>query len=136
MTAEPAALLANAGTIAIVGASPNPARPSHDVMRAMMEAGHDCVPVNPGQAGGTILDRPCHASLADVPGPIDIVDVFRRSDAVAGIVDEMLALSHRPRVLWLQLGIRDPAAEARARDAGVAVVTGRCIKVERMRPGG
>ena len=136
MTGEPRDLLRDAGTIAIVGASANPARPSHDVMRAMLAAGYDCVPVNPGHAGGTILDRPCYASLADVPGPIDIIDVFRRSDAVAGIVDEALGLTPLPRVLWLQLGIRDPAAEERAREAGMAVVTGHCIKVEHMRLAG
>ena len=133
MTDPARAALTTARRIAIVGASPNPARPSHGVMRYLLSAGYDCVPINPGHAGGTLLDRPCYARLADVPGALDVVDVFRRSEAVAGIVDEVLALDPRPPVLWLQLGIRDEAAEERARAAGIEVVTGRCTAVEHRR---
>ena len=120
-------------TIAVVGASANPARPSHGVMRYLLRAGYDCIPVNPGHAGGMILDRPCFASLADVPTPIDMVDVFRRTDAIPGVVEEVLALDPLPRVLWLQLGIRHEAAAERARRAGMIVVQDRCTKIEHAR---
>ena len=123
-------VLASVRTIALVGASANPVRPSSFVMAYMLEKGYDVVPINPGHAGGTILGRPCYASLADVPRPIDMVDVFRRSDAVPAILDEVLALDPVPRVLWLQLGVTHPEAAARARAAGLIVVQDRCPKIE------
>ena len=125
--------LANARTIAVVGASANPARPSHGVLRYLVGAGYDCVAINPGHAGGTILDRPCYARLADVPGVIDMVDVFRRSEAIPAIVGDMLTLDPLPKTLWLQLDIRHAGAEARARAAGVAVIADRCTAVEHRR---
>ena len=87
-------------------------------------------PVNPGQAGKEILGRPVYASLKDIPEPIDMVDVFRGSDAVPGIVEEALALEPRPKVIWMQLGIRNDAAAASAEAAGLKVVMNRCPKIE------
>ena len=123
-------ILREVRTIAIVGASANPVRPSSFVMQYMLDKGYDCVPINPGHADGTIGGRPCYASLADVPRPIDMVDVFRRSDAVPGILDEMLALDPLPGVLWLQLGVRHEEAAERARERGITVVQDRCPKIE------
>lgn len=126
-------LLANARTIAVVGASRNPARPVYGVMGAMQRAGYRCIPVNPGHAGQEILGERVYARLADIQQPIDIVDVFRRREALAGVVDEAMALSPPPTAIWFQLGLRDDAAAAKARAAGVAVVQDLCIKVEHAR---
>jgi predicted CoA-binding protein len=128
-----AALLAAARTIALVGASKNPARPANGVMRYLIAAGYDLYPVNPGLAGGTLLGRPVFATLADVPGAIDVVDIFRRTEALGGVVDAALRLSPLPKTIWMQLGLRDDAAAARATAAGVAVVMDRCIKIEHAR---
>ncbi|TJZ86739.1 CoA-binding protein [Paracoccus hibiscisoli] len=118
--------------VAMVGLSPNEARPSWGVARYLQSQGIRVIPVNPGHAGGTILGEPVHATLADIPADagVQMVDVFRRSDAVEAIVDQ--ALAHLPdlRVIWTQLGVRDDAAAARARAAGVTVVQDRCPKIE------
>lgn len=124
------ALLGATRTIAVVGASANPARPSYGVMRYLIDAGYIVIPVNPGHAGQTILGQPVVATLADVPVPIDIVDIFRRSDALGRVVDEALALPQKPRAIWMQLGLSDDAAAARAEAAGLQVVMDRCIKVD------
>lgn len=123
-------LLASARTIAVVGASANPARPSYGVMRYLIDAGYTVIPVNPGHGGQTILGQTVYASLADIPVPVDIVDIFRRPDALSGVVDEALALDPRPKAIWMQLGLRDAAAAARAGAAGLRVVMDRCIKVD------
>jgi hypothetical protein len=128
-------ILASARTIAVVGASPNPARPVHAVMAYLIAAGYRVLPVNPGHAGGTIHGQPVYGRLADIPGPIDIVDIFRRRDALAGVVEEALALDPKPRTIWMQIGLRDEAAAARAEAAGVAVVMDRCTRVEHARLG-
>jgi predicted CoA-binding protein len=117
-------------TIAIVGASNNPARPSYIVTKYLAERGYDVVAVNPGLAGGEIVGRPVFAQLADVPGPIDMVEIFRNSAAAGPIVDEALALAPKPRVIWMQLSVRDDAAAARAEAAGLQVVMNRCPKIE------
>ncbi len=118
--------------VAMVGLSLNEARPSWGVARYLQSQGIRVIPVNPGHAGGTILGEAVHATLADIPADagVQMVDVFRRSDAVAAIVDQ--ALAHLPdlRVIWTQLGVRDDAAAARARAAGVTVVQDRCPKIE------
>lgn len=126
-------LLANAGTIALVGASPKAERPAYGVMAYLLRAGYRVIPVNPGQAGGRILEQPVYARLADVPEPVDIVDVFRRPEALAGVVDEALALTPPPKAIWMQLGLRDEAAAAKAEAAGVMVVMDRCIRVDHAR---
>jgi len=124
------AILTSVKTIAMVGASANTARPSYFVLKYLSERGFTMLPINPGLAGGTILGLPVYASLADVPQPIDMVDVFRRSDAVGEVVDAALALAIPPKVIWMQLGVRDDAAAARAEAKGVKVVMNRCPKIE------
>jgi hypothetical protein len=134
MTATDEALirsvLTSVRTIALLGASPKPERPSYGVMRFLLARGYDVHPVNPGQAGGQILGRTVHAAMSDIPVPIDMVDVFRASEALPAIVDELLALEPRPRVLWTQLGVRDNAQAARASAAGVSVIQDRCPAIE------
>jgi len=117
-----------ASTIAVVGLSPDPTRPSHEVARYLHRAGYRIVPVNPHHA--TILGEPSHRTLTAAArvAAIDIVDVFRRSEFVGPIVDEAIAL--HPRLIWLQVGVRDPAACARAVAAGIPCVMDRCLMVE------
>lgn len=123
-------VLSQSRSIAVVGASPDPARPSFGVMRFLQAKGHRVLPVNPRAAGRTILGERCHARLADIAEPIDMVDVFRRSDAVGAVVDEALALTPRPTTIWMQLGVIEPAAAARAEAAGLTVIMDRCPKIE------
>ncbi|MDN2582855.1 CoA-binding protein [Aquibium sp. ELW1220] len=117
-------------TIAVVGASANDVRPSFFVTKYLIDKGYTVYPINPGQAGKEILGRPVFARLADVPEPIDMVDVFRASDAAPGVVDEALALDPLPKVIWLQLGVRNDVAAQKAEEAGVKVVMNRCPKIE------
>ena len=123
------ALLAGVRTIAVVGVSADPARPSNEVLAFLVRRGHDCVGVNPGLAGRRIHGAPVFATLADVDRPVDMVDVFRAPDALPAVVDAVLATVPRPRVLWTQLGVVHPAATARAAAAGMTVVTDRCPKI-------
>lgn len=117
-------------SIAVVGASPKPWRPSHGVLRFLLAAGYHAIPVNPGHAGKEIAGQLVYARLADIPVPIDMVDVFRRSDALPGIVDEALAMKPRPSTIWTQLEIINPEATARAEAAGLRVVVDRCPAIE------
>ena len=126
-------VLTGEGVIAVVGLSNNPSRPSHGVFLAMLRMGFRAVGVNPGLAGKEIGGAPVYASLADVPGPIAIVDVFRNSEAAAETVDEALALPSLPRAIWLQLGVRNDDAARKAEASGVNVVMDLCIKVEAAR---
>lgn len=123
-------ILLEVRTIAVLGASHKPERPSHGVMRFLKGRGYRIIPVNPGQAGRHILGELVYARLADVPEPIDMVDVFRRSSALPGIMDEVLRLEPRPRVIWTQLGVVDEVAAERARAAGLDVVMDRCPAIE------
>jgi predicted CoA-binding protein len=123
-------LLSETKTIAMVGASDNPVRPSYFVMKYLLSRGFRVFPVNLASAGRTLLDVPVVASLADVQAPIDMVDIFRRSEAVAAIVEEALALRPQPRIIWMQLGVRNETAAARAKAAGLTVVMDRCPKIE------
>lgn len=123
-------ILKTVKTIAVVGASPNPSRPSHGVMGFLLSKGYRVIPVNPGQAGKTILGRAVYGRLADIPEPVDMVDVFRASDHVGAVVDEALALDPPPKVIWTQLGVRDDGAAARAEAAGLRVVQDRCPAIE------
>jgi predicted CoA-binding protein len=116
--------------IAMVGASPNWNRPSYFAMTYLQGKGYRVFPVNPGVAGQTILKETVYARLADLPGPVDMVDIFRNSEAAAGIVDEALALPVPPKVIWMQLGVRNDAAAAKAEAAGIQVVMNRCPKIE------
>ncbi|WP_152011547.1 CoA-binding protein [Hoeflea sp. EC-HK425] len=129
-------ILKSVKTIAVVGASANDVRPSFFVMKYMLDKGYSVVPVNPGQAGKPILGQMTYARLSDVPEPIDMVDVFRASDAVPGIVDETLSLGPLPKVIWMQLTVRHDEAAARAEAAGLKVVMNRCPKIEYARLSG
>ena len=123
-------------TIAIVGASANDVRPSFFVTKYLIDKGYEVYPINPGHAGKEICGRPVVASLADVPVPIDMVDIFRASAAVPGIVDEVLALDPLPKVIWTQLTVRHDEAAAKAEAAGIKVVMNRCPKIEYARLSG
>ena len=120
------ALLQDTRTIAIVGLSPNPQRPSNEVARYLRAAGYTIIPVNP--ACDQVLGEKCYASLREIPGPVDLVDVFRRPEDVMPIVDDAIAIGARG--LWLQLGVIAPEAARRAADAGLKVVMDRCTKIE------
>ncbi|WP_029002461.1 CoA-binding protein [Azorhizobium doebereinerae] len=130
------AILSGVKTVAIVGASANPARPSFFVTKYLAERGYRVFPVNPGQAGKLVAGLPAYATLADVPEPIDMVDVFRASEHVPQVVEEALALTPLPKVIWTQLGVRNDAAAATAEAAGVQVVMNRCPKIEYARLSG
>ena len=114
--------------VAMVGLSPNPSRPSYRVAVHLLAYGYEVIPVNPGVS--EVLGIPAVPSLAEA-GPLEIVDVFRRIEAVPAVVDEAIALG--AKAIWLQLGLRDEEAAARAREAGVAFVQDRCIKMEHCR---
>ena len=123
-------ILTSVRTIAVVGASPNPARPSNDVLGVLIDRGFETFPVNPFHTGALIRGRPVSARMADVPAPIDMVDVFRNSAAAGGVVDEALRLDPLPRVIWMQLGVINEEAARRARATGVTVVMNRCPAIE------
>lgn len=125
-----AGILHSAKTIALTGASPNPARPSNGVMGYLLSRGYEVIPVNPGQAGKQIQGRTVYARLADIPVPIDMVDVFRASEYLDGVVEEALVLKPLPKIIWAQLGVRDDAAAAKAEAAGIQVVMNRCPAIE------
>ncbi|MGU3493742.1 CoA-binding protein [Xanthobacteraceae bacterium A53D] len=129
-------ILAEVKTIAIVGASANAARPSFFVTKYLAERGYKVFPVNPGQAGKEIAGLPAYATLKDVPEPIDMVDVFRASEHVPQVLEDTLALSPLPKVIWLQLGVRNDEAAAKAEAAGLKVVMNRCPKIEYARLSG
>ncbi|ESR23294.1 CoA-binding protein [Lutibaculum baratangense] len=123
-------ILSGVRTIAIVGASPREVRPSFFVTKYLAEKGFKCFPVNPGHAGREIAGCATFARLSDIPEPVDMVDIFRASSAAGGIVDEALALTPLPKVIWMQLGVRNDEAAARAEAAGLKVVMDRCPKIE------
>ena len=130
-------ILMESRIIAIVGLSAKTDRPSHEVAQYMQRQGYRILPVNPAYAGSRILDEPCYATLAEADAvvkaqgrSIDIVDCFRRSEEVGDAVDEAIAIG--ARCVWMQLGVIDTHAAARAEKAGVAVVMDKCIKIEHM----
>jgi predicted CoA-binding protein len=131
-----AGILNSVKTIAIVGASANDVRPSFFVTKYLIDKGYTVFPINPGHAGKAILGRMTYARLADVPEPIDMVDIFRASAAVPPIVDEALALAPLPKVIWMQLTVRHDEAAAKAEAAGIKVVMNRCPKIEYARLAG
>jgi predicted CoA-binding protein len=120
-------LLTRVKTIAVVGWSPKPDRPSHGVAAFLKRRGYRVVPVNPGQAGQTALGETVVATLAEA-GPVDMVDIFRRSEEAGAVVDQAIAAG--ARAVWLQLGVIDEAAADRAREAGLQVVMDRCPAIE------
>jgi uncharacterized protein len=123
-------ILKRVKTIAVVGVSDKKTRASFVVFAYLLARGYHVVGVNPALAGKTLLDAPCFGRLADLPEPVDMVDIFRHSEAAGGVVDEALRLEPLPFVIWMQLGVRDDAAAARAQAQGVKVVMNRCPKIE------
>jgi uncharacterized protein len=117
-------------TIAMVGVSAKESRPSYFAFKYLLERGYRMIPVNPGLAGGELLGQKVYARLADIPEPVDMVDIFRASPYAVGIVEEILKMQPRPRVVWMQLGIRNDEAAALAEQNGLKVVMNRCPKIE------
>ena len=117
-------------TIAMVGVSANESRPSFFAFKYLLERGYHMIPVNPGLAGQELRGQKVYARLADIPEPIDMVDIFRASKYARGVVEEALALNPRPKVIWMQLGVQDNEAAALAEAAGMKVVMNRCPKIE------
>lgn len=126
-------ILRSTKTIAVVGASPNPARPSHGVLGYLTRVGYETYPIHPGIAGGELFGRQVYARLADVPVPIDMVDVFRNSDAMPALADEILKLPILPKFVWMQIGVIHAAAAAKLEEQGIGVVMNRCPAIERPR---
>ena len=123
-------ILKSTKTIAMVGASANEVRPSWFVLKYLLGRGYRLFPVNPGLAGTEILGAKVYGSLADISEPLDMVEIFRNSEAADAIVDEALALDPLPKVIWMQLSVRNDAAAARAEARGVQVIMNRCPKIE------
>jgi predicted CoA-binding protein len=117
-------------TIAVLGASPNPARPSHGVMKFLLSKGYSVFPVNPGQEGKEILGQTVYAKLADIPDAIDMVDVFRAPENLPAVVDEVILMSPRPKVIWGQLSVRHDDAAAKAEAYGIEMIMDRCPAIE------
>ena len=126
-------ILKNVRTIALVGASPKPERPSHRVMGFLLSKGYRVFPVNPGLEGREIHGVTVHAGLASIAEPIDMVDIFRASEHVGGVVDDVMKLGPLPRVIWMQLGVCNDEAAARATANGIQVVMDRCTAIEYQR---
>ena len=122
-------VLTETQVIALVGWSPNPERPSHHVAAFLTRKGYRVIPVNPGQAGVIVAGEKVRASLSEIDEPVDMVDIFRRSEEVGPVVAEAL---HLPglRTIWMQLGVINPAAAAQAEAAGLTVVMDRCPAIE------
>jgi predicted CoA-binding protein len=126
-------LLSSVKCVAIVGVSSNPVRPSYFVARYLSLKGFTVIPVNPGLAGQTLFGQEIKASLSDIEGPIDMVDIFRRSDAVPAIVDEALEAFPDLKAIWMQIGVIQADAAQTAEARGVDVVQDRCPKIEYQR---
>lgn len=129
-------ILKSVKTIAVVGASANEVRPSFFVVKYLLGKGYNVIPINPGQAGKEILGQMTYASLADIPVPIDMVDIFRASDAIPAIAAEVLALRPLPKVVWMQLTVRHDDAAKELEAAGIKIVMNRCPKIEYARLSG
>lgn len=123
-------ILTTMKTIAMVGASPSTNRPSYFVYKYLTERSYKVIPINPGRAGEQLLGQTIYARLADVPVPVDMVEIFRPSEYAPAIVAEALAMTPRPKVIWMQLGVRNDAAAATAEAEGLTVIMNRCPKIE------
>ena len=129
---DPKAILNNVHTIALIGASDRIDRPSYEVMVFLIEQGYKVLPVNARLAGQMILEQKVYASLQDIKEQIDMVDIFRRSDALEEVVKEAVRLKPLPKVIWFQLGLYNEAAMRLANDAGVDIIVNCCPKIELM----
>jgi predicted CoA-binding protein len=123
-------ILTTVKTIAVVGVSANTVRPSYFVFKYLLERGYRMIPVNPGLVGQDLLGQRAFATLTDIPGPVDMVDIFRASANVLPIVEQALQMQPRPQVIWMQLGVRNDEAAALAEANGLKVVMNRCPKIE------
>ncbi len=121
-------VLRESKTIAVVGLSPKPNRPSHQVARYLMEVGYTIIPVNPGQ--DIILGQTCYSNLRDIPTPVDMVDIFRRQEEVVPIVEDAIGVG--ARFIWMQQGIVNEEAAGKAEAAGLIVIMDRCTKIDHM----
>jgi uncharacterized protein len=126
-------ILTEVRTVAVVGVSPNPIRPSYYVARYLGLKGFRVIPVNPGHAGETLLGETVRGRLSEITEPVDMVDIFRRSEHVGPIVDEALAALPGLKVIWMQIGVENAEAAARAEARGVTVIQNRCPKIEYQR---
>jgi hypothetical protein len=126
-------LLEETRTIALVGASDRPERASHEVMRFLLARGYRVIPVNPALSGQEILGQRVMSRLSDIEGTVDLVDIFRNSEAAGGVVDDAIAAG--AHAVWMQLGVINEAAARRAAEAGLKVVMDRCPKIEIARLG-
>lgn len=125
-------VLNDANVFAFVGASAKTNRPSYFAMKYLLGKGYQVIPINPGLAGQEILGQKVYGSLGDVPGPVDVVDIFRNSEAALAITREAIALKDKLslKVIWMQLGVRNDEAAAEAEAAGLTVIMNRCPKIE------
>jgi predicted CoA-binding protein len=123
-------ILSGVVTIAVVGVSANASRPSYFAFKYLLDRGYRMIAVNPGLVGQTLLGQPAFASLADIPERVDMVDIFRAAPLVTPIIAEVLLMQPRPRIVWMQLGVRNNEAARLAEDNGMAVVMNRCPKIE------
>src|SRR6266478_3890043 len=123
-------ILTTVKSIAMVGISPKDSRPSYFAFKYLLDRGYNMIPVNPGHAGKEILGRKVQARLADIPEPVDMVDIFRAAHYAVRVVEDALTLQPRPQVIWMQLGVRNDEAAAIAEAAGLKVVMNRCPKIE------
>ncbi len=126
-------ILQRTKVIAVVGVSMNPVRPSYYVARYLSLKGYTVIPVNPGHAGAELFGQTVRAALSEISEPVDMVDIFRRSEAVPPIVDEALAALPNLRTVWMQIGVQHPDAAAKAQARGVDVIMNRCPKIEYQR---
>ena len=126
-------VLKRSRVFALVGVSPNPVRPSHYVGRYLGLKGYKVIPVNPGHAGERLWGQEVKASLADITEAVDVIDIFRKPEAVPAIVEEALAMTPRPKVIWMQIGVTHAQAAAKAEAAGLVVIQNRCPKIEYQR---
>lgn len=123
---EVTGILKSYRVVAVVGLSADPGRPSYQVAQYLQNHGYRIIPVNPGCR--EVLGEKCYASLKDIPFPVEVVDIFRKLDAIPAIVDEAIAIG--AKAVWLQLGLEEPQSAGKARQAGLKVVMNRCMKVE------
>jgi len=123
-------ILNSVKSVAMVGASPIDVRPSYFAFKYLAQRGYDMIPVNPGHVGKSLLGRPFVGSLAEIGRPVDMVEIFRRTEQLMPVVEEALKLDPLPKVIWMQLGGRDDAAAEKAEAAGIKVVMNRCPKIE------